>query len=56
MPNKSPMPHMPCGKIAAGKSTLAAHLGSLPGTVRIAEDDWFNAIFAGELHSITDNV
>ena len=50
MPDHSPILHMLCGKIAAGKSTLAARLASAPETVLIAEDDWLNALFADELH------
>ena len=56
MPDHSPTLHMLCGKIAAGKSTLAAHLGNLPGTVLIAEDDWLNVLFTDELHSLSDYV
>ena len=56
MPDHSPILHMLCGKIAAGKSTLAASLASPPGTILIAEDDWLNALFAGELVSLPDYV
>lgn len=56
MPDHSPTLHMLCGKIAAGKSTLAASLASAPGTVLIAEDDWLNALFADELVSLPDYV
>lgn len=54
----SPHPtlHMLCGKIAAGKSTLAANLANQPGTVLIAEDDWLSALFAEELHTLSDFV
>ncbi len=37
MPDLSPTLHMLCGKIAAGKSTLAASLASAPRTVLIAD-------------------
>lgn len=56
MPDPSPILHMLCGKIAAGKSTLAASLASAPGTILIAEDDWLNALFADELVSLPDYV
>ena len=56
MPDHSPTLHMLCGKIAAGKSTLAASLASPSGTVLIAEDDWLNALFADELVSLPDYV
>lgn len=51
-----PKLHILCGKIAAGKSTLAKRLGSLPGTVAIAEDDWLNALFAEEIRTVKDYV
>ncbi len=54
MSDKAPILHLLCGKIAAGKSTLAARLSSLPGTVLIAEDDWLNALFADEVQSLSD--
>lgn len=50
----APALHMICGKIAAGKSTLAARLGAAPGTVLLAEDDWLSALFPGELRSLED--
>jgi len=49
-----PTLHILCGKIASGKSTLAARLGSQPGTVVIAEDTWLHALFSGELQSVQD--
>lgn len=54
MSGKYPTLHMLCGKIAAGKSTLAARLGGMPETVVIAEDDWLNVLFADDLHSLQD--
>ena len=33
MPTESPTLHILCGKIASGKSTLAAQLSAKPGTV-----------------------
>ncbi|WP_028030635.1 AAA family ATPase [Gemmobacter nectariphilus] len=56
MPDTSPTLHLLCGKIAAGKSTLAARLAKAPGAVLIAEDDWLNALFADELVSLPDYV
>lgn len=47
---------MMCGKIAAGKSTLAAQLAQQDGTVLIAEDAWLNALFAEELSTGSDYV
>ena len=48
--------HLLCGKIAAGKSTLAAELAAAPGTVLVSEDDWLDALFAEELSSAADYV
>jgi len=56
MLSESPTLHMLCGKIASGKSTMAARLGAAPGTVLIAEDAWLDALFADELHSLNDYV
>lgn len=50
----SPTLHLLCGKIAAGKSTLAAKLASSRGTVLIAEDDWLNALFADDMSTASD--
>lgn len=54
MSSASPTLHLMCGKIASGKSTLAARLGSMHGAVVIAEDDWLNALYAQEMSSISD--
>lgn len=48
--------HMLCGKIAAGKSTLAAELARKPGTVLIAEDEWLFALFGDQMRSVADYV
>jgi predicted kinase len=50
----APTLHMICGKIAAGKSTLAARLGRADGTVLVAEDDWLSALFPDQLSSLED--
>ena len=44
-----PTLHLLCGKVAAGKSTLAAHLDEARNTVLIDEDAWLAALFAEEL-------
>lgn len=54
MPGDTPTLHMICGKIAAGKSTLAAALGTAPNTVVISEDDWLGALYPGEIESGPD--
>lgn len=49
-----PTLHMLCGKIASGKSTLAAKLGGRDGTVTLVEDDWLFALFADQMSSPSD--
>jgi predicted kinase len=43
-----------CGKIAAGKSTLARRLASRPPTLLISEDHWTSNLFADDLKTIED--
>lgn len=45
----SPTLHLLCGKIAAGKSTLAARLAEADATVLIAEDAWLHALYGEEM-------
>jgi len=47
---------MICGKIAAGKSTLAASLAARPGTIRISEDAWLASLYKDEQKTIGDYV
>jgi predicted kinase len=53
---EKPVLHLLCGKIASGKSTLSAKLGSSPGTVIVSEDRWLAALFTNEMQSISDYV
>jgi len=48
--------HLLCGKIASGKSTLAAQLGAAPGCVVISEDQWLAALYKDEMQSVADYV
>lgn len=48
--------HLICGKIAAGKSTLARRLASEPDTVLISEDDWLSRLYPDEMTTIEDYV
>jgi predicted kinase len=48
--------HLPCGKIAAGKSTLCARLGEAPRTVTISEDFWLKRLFGEEMREVADYV
>src|ERR1700730_8170787 len=43
-----------CGKIAAGKSTLARRLAARPATLLVSEDHWTSSLFSGELKTIED--
>ncbi len=47
---------MMCGKIASGKSTLAAQLAAEPATVLVSEDPWLATLFGDEMTSIEDYV
>ncbi len=44
--------HMIAGKIAAGKSTLAARLAREHDAILLSEDDWTAALWPGELVSV----
>ena len=46
--------HMLCGKIGAGKSTLAAELAGQPNTVLISEDFWMATLYPGEILTLDD--
>lgn len=48
--------HLLCGKIASGKSTLAATLAQAPGTVVLSEDQWLAALFKESMHSVEDYI
>ena len=48
--------HLMCGKIASGKSTLAANLGRKDNHVTISEDDWLATLFSDQMRSISDYV
>jgi predicted kinase len=49
-----PTLHLICGKIGAGKSTLARELAARPATLLISEDHWTSTLFADELKTIED--
>lgn len=46
--------HLLCGKIAAGKSTLAHRLAARPATLLISEDHWTSNLFSDDLRTIDD--
>ena len=48
--------HLLCGKIASGKSTLAAQLAAAPAAVLIAEDSWLATLYPNEISDLEDYV
>lgn len=52
----APTLHLLCGKIAAGKSTLARSLADAPATVLIDQDFWLSRLYPDELESFDDYV
>lgn len=56
MPSHTPTLHLLCGKIAAGKSTLARQLAEGPDTLLIAEDRWLSRLYPDEIQSLQDYV
>ena len=54
MPDQTPILHLLCGKIASGKSTLAARLADAPDTLRLSEDTWLSALFSDQLKTGAD--
>jgi predicted kinase len=50
----TPTLYLLCGKIAAGKSTLARQLAAQPMTILISEDHWNAHLFADELKTLED--
>jgi predicted kinase len=49
-----PTLYLLCGKIAAGKSTLARRLAARRATLLISEDHWTSNLFADDLRTIDD--
>jgi predicted kinase len=43
-----------CGKIAAGKSTLARRLAARPATLLISQDHWMSNLFPDENRTVDD--
>lgn len=56
MTRTTPTLHLLCGKVASGKSTLAARLGQEAGTVVMSEDRWLATLFGDRMHSLQDYV
>lgn len=51
-----PVLHILCGKIASGKSTLAAELAKTAGMVVLSEDRWLALLFKDVMSSVADYV
>ena len=47
---------MLCGKIAAGKSTLARRLAEPPATVLVSQDHWLSHLYPDELKTVADYI
>ncbi|MEP2716717.1 ATP-binding protein [Pseudophaeobacter sp.] len=54
MTSQLPTLHLFCGKIASGKSTLAAKLSRRDRHVLLSEDSWLSALYPEELRSPAD--
>ncbi len=48
------MLHLICGKIASGKSTLAAELATRPRTVLLSEDNLLSTLYGDDMAGIAD--
>ena len=46
--------HMICGKIAAGKSTLARRLADAPAIILIGEDVWLSTLYPDEQRTVAE--
>lgn len=46
--------HLFCGKIASGKSTLAATLARAPNAILASEDHWLSTLFPDEILTLED--
>src|SRR6185436_20343572 len=51
---RTPTLYLLCGKIGAGKTTLARSLASRPATLLVSEDHWTSHLFADDLKTIED--
>jgi predicted kinase len=47
--DQAPTLHFLCGKMAAGKTTLARHLSSEQNAVLVCEDSWLQRLYPGEI-------
>lgn len=45
-----------CGKMCAGKSTLATEIARERGAVLLSEDEWLTALFPGKINNLKDYI
>lgn len=55
-PESAPILYLVCGKIGAGKSTLARQLAAHPKTILVSEDDWLSQLYSDEIKNLSDYV
>jgi hypothetical protein len=48
--------HLMCGKICAGKSTLAMRLATTPNTIIVSEDHWLSRLYPDEIVALPDYI
>ncbi|MEL6115361.1 ATP-binding protein [Photobacterium sp. SP02] len=51
-----PTLHFMCGKMAAGKSTLAAQIAKTHQAVLLIEDEWLSTLYPQEVRSLADYI
>ncbi len=56
MSGNQPTLHLFCGKIAAGKSTLAARISAEERSLLISEDSWLSRLYPGEIICLEDYI
>ncbi|NJD91217.1 MAG: ATP-binding protein [Geobacter sp.] len=55
-PESTPVLYLVCGKIGAGKSTLAQQLAATPNTILVSEDDWLSQLYSDGIKNLSDYV
>ena len=45
-----------CGKMGAGKTTMALELANQPATILLSEDEWLAAIYPDEISNLDDYI